>query len=352
MQGLVNFTTAIADGIAVLLPAFCYLMACGCFFFFAWTLWTWSEPHSRYSHPHHHRPVDSLDIIAAVRRFRELPAFSDDGQCQLRHQSDDRLDAIRAHRAAEREQHPRFDRRTPPSSTSSRCFSTSFRRSAPLACSGRSCAGAVSSTAACRVRRPLAASSSCSACAASTSSRSPTASSSSSRPAADSFRTSRHPFALSRGTLARGAVPSATGVQIGDFSSRRQASAEGALLSSHRTSSFRRLLAAISLGLSGALAAIAQAFAQTTTGGATSPSGGLGAQLNLDVGRGDQRGRHRVRHGVLPRRGGLLRPRRLGALAEPSATELARPAMSAAASPVWCCAACSPPRGYGSARPR
>ena len=31
MQGLVNFTTAIANSIAVLLPAFCYLMACACF---------------------------------------------------------------------------------------------------------------------------------------------------------------------------------------------------------------------------------------------------------------------------------------------------------------------------------
>ena len=30
MQGLVNFATAIGDGIAVLLPAFCYLAACGC----------------------------------------------------------------------------------------------------------------------------------------------------------------------------------------------------------------------------------------------------------------------------------------------------------------------------------
>ena len=56
MQGLVNFTTAMADGIAVMLPAFCYLMACGCFFYFGWTLWTWSEPHSRYHHPHQHRP--------------------------------------------------------------------------------------------------------------------------------------------------------------------------------------------------------------------------------------------------------------------------------------------------------
>src|SRR5260370_33494601 len=50
MQGLVNFTTAIGDGIAVLLPAFCYLAACGCFLFFVWTLWTWSEAHRRHQH--------------------------------------------------------------------------------------------------------------------------------------------------------------------------------------------------------------------------------------------------------------------------------------------------------------
>jgi hypothetical protein len=50
MQGLINLATAIADSIAVALPAFCYLSACGCFFFFAWSLWRWSEPPSRYQH--------------------------------------------------------------------------------------------------------------------------------------------------------------------------------------------------------------------------------------------------------------------------------------------------------------
>lgn len=45
MQGLVNFTTAIADGIAVMLPALCYLAACTCFFFAVWTLWSMSAPH-------------------------------------------------------------------------------------------------------------------------------------------------------------------------------------------------------------------------------------------------------------------------------------------------------------------
>ena len=52
MQGLVNLTTDIADGIAVLLPAFCYLTACSCFLFFGWTFWTWSHP----EHRHHHYP--------------------------------------------------------------------------------------------------------------------------------------------------------------------------------------------------------------------------------------------------------------------------------------------------------
>ena len=54
MQGLVNFTTAIADGISVMLPAFCYFMALSCFMFFAWTLFTWSQPH-RHHHHHWHR---------------------------------------------------------------------------------------------------------------------------------------------------------------------------------------------------------------------------------------------------------------------------------------------------------
>ena len=40
MQGLVDLTTALADGIAVVLPTACYLMACGCFLFFGWTLWS------------------------------------------------------------------------------------------------------------------------------------------------------------------------------------------------------------------------------------------------------------------------------------------------------------------------
>ncbi|MEO8715146.1 MAG: hypothetical protein ABI369_09045 [Acetobacteraceae bacterium] len=51
---------------------------------------------------------------------------------------------------------------------------------------------------------------------------------------------------------------------------------KGVLPRSKRTGGFRRPLAAISLGLAGALVGIAQAFAQ-----AASPAGGIGAQLNL-----------------------------------------------------------------------
>ena len=43
MQGLVNFATALADGLAVVLPTFCYLAACMCFTYFVWTLWKWSS---------------------------------------------------------------------------------------------------------------------------------------------------------------------------------------------------------------------------------------------------------------------------------------------------------------------
>jgi hypothetical protein len=75
MQGLVNFATAIADGIAVLLPAFCYLMASGCFFFFAWTLWTWSDSHSRYSHPHGHRPWVPFVSLILCGVFATFPKF-------------------------------------------------------------------------------------------------------------------------------------------------------------------------------------------------------------------------------------------------------------------------------------
>ncbi len=75
MQGLVNFTTAIADSIAVLLPAFCYLMACICFFYFAWTLWTWSDSHSRYHHPYRHRPWVPFLSLILCGVFATFPNF-------------------------------------------------------------------------------------------------------------------------------------------------------------------------------------------------------------------------------------------------------------------------------------
>jgi len=75
MQGLVNLTTALADGIAVLLPTACYFMACGCFLFFAWTLWSWSDTHSRYSHPHRHRPWVPWVSLALCGVFATFPGF-------------------------------------------------------------------------------------------------------------------------------------------------------------------------------------------------------------------------------------------------------------------------------------
>ncbi len=75
MQGLVNFSTAIADGIAVLLPTFCYLAACIYFAFFAWTLWTWSEPHSRYNHRHIGRPWVPWVSLVLSGVFASFPKF-------------------------------------------------------------------------------------------------------------------------------------------------------------------------------------------------------------------------------------------------------------------------------------
>ena len=75
MQGLVNFASAIGDGIAVLLPAACYLMACGCFLFFAWTLWTWFEPHSPYRHVSHPRPWVPFISLILSGVFASFPSL-------------------------------------------------------------------------------------------------------------------------------------------------------------------------------------------------------------------------------------------------------------------------------------
>ena len=64
MQGLVNFSTAIADSIAVALPALCYLMACGCLFFAAWTFRSWAYHNHSHHHHFHNRPwVPFISLI-------------------------------------------------------------------------------------------------------------------------------------------------------------------------------------------------------------------------------------------------------------------------------------------------
>lgn len=75
MQGLVNFATEIADGISVLLPTACSLMASSCFLFSTWTLWTWSAPHSRYHHPHHPRPWVPWISLVLCGMFASFPQF-------------------------------------------------------------------------------------------------------------------------------------------------------------------------------------------------------------------------------------------------------------------------------------
>ena len=74
MQGLVDFTSALADAIATVLPMLCYLAACGCFFSFAWTLWNWSEPHSRYNHRHLKPWVPFVSLILCGV-FASFPQF-------------------------------------------------------------------------------------------------------------------------------------------------------------------------------------------------------------------------------------------------------------------------------------
>ncbi len=69
MQGLVNFATASGDAIVGSLPAACYVMACISFFYFAWTLWTWSAPHSA---SHHLRPFEALVAVRIPRARRRI----------------------------------------------------------------------------------------------------------------------------------------------------------------------------------------------------------------------------------------------------------------------------------------
>jgi len=72
MQGLVNFSTAIADGISVLLPAFCYIAACACFFHFAWTLRSMAH-HS--GHPLRQRPWVPVVSLVLSGVFASFPGF-------------------------------------------------------------------------------------------------------------------------------------------------------------------------------------------------------------------------------------------------------------------------------------
>lgn len=72
MQGLVNFSTAIADGIAVLIPAFCYLAACACFFFAAWTFRSMAY-HDQ--HPYRQRPWVPFVSLILSGVFATFPAF-------------------------------------------------------------------------------------------------------------------------------------------------------------------------------------------------------------------------------------------------------------------------------------
>ena len=74
MQGLVDFATDIADGISVVLPAACYLMALGCFMSFGWTLWTWSQPH-RHHHHNWHRPWVPIVSLVLCGVFASFPKF-------------------------------------------------------------------------------------------------------------------------------------------------------------------------------------------------------------------------------------------------------------------------------------
>ena len=75
MQGLVNFATAIADSIAVALPALCYLMACICFMFSGWTLRSWAYQHHGHNHHFHTRPWIPFISLLLCGVFATFPHF-------------------------------------------------------------------------------------------------------------------------------------------------------------------------------------------------------------------------------------------------------------------------------------
>jgi hypothetical protein len=72
MQGLVDFSTSVGDTIAVMLPAFCYLAACFCFFFAAWTLRALAYPHLNQ---HRHRPWVPFVSLLLSGVFATFPNF-------------------------------------------------------------------------------------------------------------------------------------------------------------------------------------------------------------------------------------------------------------------------------------
>ena len=72
MQSLANFASAVADGIAVLLPALCYLAACACFLFAAWTLRSMAY---HPQHPYRMRPWVPFVSLVLSGVFASFPHF-------------------------------------------------------------------------------------------------------------------------------------------------------------------------------------------------------------------------------------------------------------------------------------
>lgn len=71
MQGLVNFAIDVADAMAVLLPAFCFLAAIALFIFAGWGFWKMSHP----DNPLRHRPwipVVSLVLSGVFASFDRI----------------------------------------------------------------------------------------------------------------------------------------------------------------------------------------------------------------------------------------------------------------------------------------
>jgi hypothetical protein len=74
VQGLVNLATTIADGISVLLPAFCYLAACGSFLFAAWAFRNYAY-YPDHRHHFHARPWIPWVSLVLCGVFATFPGF-------------------------------------------------------------------------------------------------------------------------------------------------------------------------------------------------------------------------------------------------------------------------------------